>query len=156
MSVGRDVAEGRLSPAALEAAAVEECRQLVGQVIGPDDALWGLQLEVCRGVLAAGGVPANELAEWLAVAQAAEGVEFASGGIIETPPDADLVLADGGCPTITAAQAKELGTAALLAELNNPARPCPGCGRPAEDADPACLQCRVRALTYPSEPVSEL
>lgn len=72
MSVGRDVAEGRMSPAALEAAAVEECRALVGRVIGPDDALWGLQLEVCRGVLAAGGVAANELAEWLAVAQAAE------------------------------------------------------------------------------------
>lgn len=73
MAVGRDVAEGRLSPTALEAAAVEECRRLVRQVIGPDDALWPLQLEVARGVLAAGGVPGNELAEWLAVQRQAEG-----------------------------------------------------------------------------------
>ena len=73
MAVGRDVAEGRLNPAALEAAAVAECRQLVGQVIGPGDALWPLQVEVARGVLAAGGVPANELAEWLAVQRQAEG-----------------------------------------------------------------------------------
>lgn len=72
MGVARDVAEGRLSPAALEAAAVAECRTLVGQVIGPDDAVWPLQLEVARGVLAAGGVPADELAEWLAVQRQAE------------------------------------------------------------------------------------
>lgn len=33
------------------------------------DALWPLQLDVCRAVLAAGGIPPDELAEWLAVAR---------------------------------------------------------------------------------------
>ena len=72
MSVASEVTDGSLDPAELEAAAVAECRRLVGQVIGPDDALWGLQLEVARGVLAAGGIPAHELAEWTAVQRQAE------------------------------------------------------------------------------------
>ncbi|MCH9730623.1 MAG: flagellar hook-length control protein, partial [Actinomycetia bacterium] len=50
MSVARDAAEGRLDPANLEAAAVEECRALVGTVTGPDNPLWGLQVEIARGV----------------------------------------------------------------------------------------------------------
>ncbi|MEH3142511.1 MAG: flagellar hook-length control protein [Mycobacterium kyogaense] len=75
MAVAGDVAEGRLSAAQLEQVAAAECRGLFGQVIGPDDPLWPLQLDVARGVLAAGGVPANELAEWLAVQRQAEGLE---------------------------------------------------------------------------------
>ncbi len=72
MSVASEVTDGTLDPADLEAAAVAECRRLVGKVIGPDDALWPLQVEVCRGVLAADGIPANELAEWASVARRAE------------------------------------------------------------------------------------
>ncbi|CAA0136338.1 Uncharacterised protein [Mycolicibacterium vanbaalenii] len=72
LGVAREVAEGTLAPAVLDAEVVEQCRGLVGQVIGPGDALWGLQCEVARGVLAAGGVPADELAEWLAVQRQGE------------------------------------------------------------------------------------
>jgi hypothetical protein len=72
MSVADDIADGKLSPAALDAMALEECRQLFGKVAGPEDVLWDLQLEVARGVLAAGGIPANELSEWLGVARRRE------------------------------------------------------------------------------------
>jgi hypothetical protein len=68
-SVARDTAEGRLSPAELEATAVAECRALFGSVTGPDDPLWPLQIEVCRNVLAQKGIPADELTEWLSVAR---------------------------------------------------------------------------------------
>ncbi|MBI3213146.1 MAG: flagellar hook-length control protein [Mycobacterium sp.] len=66
-SVGRDVAEGRMEPAALDAAVVDECRQLVGQVVGEGDPLFALQCEIARGVLAVGGIAADELSEWAAV-----------------------------------------------------------------------------------------
>ncbi len=69
MSVADDVAQGRLDPSALEAEMVAEVTALVGQVSGPDDPLWPVQLDVARGVLAAGGIPADELSEWLAVAR---------------------------------------------------------------------------------------
>lgn len=68
-SVARDAAEGRLSPAALEEQAVAECRELFGTVTGPGDALWELQVEVARDMLAQTGIPADELSEWLAIAR---------------------------------------------------------------------------------------
>ena len=68
-SVARDAAEGRLSSAALQEQAVAECRELFGTVAGPGDALWELQVEVARAVLAQKGIPADELSEWLAVAR---------------------------------------------------------------------------------------
>ncbi len=68
MSVARDVAEGRISPAELEAEAAEECRRLFATVT-PDGPLWPLQVEVARGVLASGQFDPNELAEWAAVAR---------------------------------------------------------------------------------------
>ncbi|WP_078313537.1 hypothetical protein [Mycobacteroides chelonae] len=67
MSIADDVASGKLAPEHLEAQAVTELRDLVGTVVGEDDPLWPLQLQVTSGVLAAGGVPTDELAEWLAV-----------------------------------------------------------------------------------------
>ncbi|EHI13167.1 hypothetical protein [Mycolicibacterium thermoresistibile] len=72
MAVARDVAEGRLQPDQLDALAADECRALFGTVVGAGDALWELHVDVARQVLALGGVPANELAEWLAVTRAAE------------------------------------------------------------------------------------
>ncbi|MBF6161058.1 flagellar hook-length control protein [Nocardia cyriacigeorgica] len=69
MSVADDVAAGRLSPADLDATLVETCKALVGTVVGPSDPLWSVQVDIARGVLAAGGIPAGELAEWAAVAQ---------------------------------------------------------------------------------------
>lgn len=90
MSVARDVAEGRLLPSDLAQEALEAARGLFGTVAGPNDALWPLQADVARQVLAFGGVPANELAEWLAVQRAAEPVP-------ERPPSwIELVLADVG------------------------------------------------------------
>lgn len=71
-SVGRDVAEGKLAPAALDAAVADECRDLFGTVIGPADPLWPLHLDTARQVLALGGLSVNELGEWLAVARSRE------------------------------------------------------------------------------------
>ncbi len=69
MSVARDVADGNLAPASLDQVVVSECRALFGTVTGPDDPLWDLHVEIARQVLARGGVPADELSEWVAVAR---------------------------------------------------------------------------------------
>lgn len=75
VSVAEDVAAGKLSPATLGAAVVNECRTLFATVVGADDPLWELHVEVTRQVLALDGIPVDELAEWLAVTRAAQGVE---------------------------------------------------------------------------------
>jgi hypothetical protein len=67
MSVANDIADGRLDPDDLDAATAAACQALFGTVAGPDDPLWSLQADVTRQVIAAGGIPANELQEWLAV-----------------------------------------------------------------------------------------
>jgi hypothetical protein len=74
MAVAESVSSGELSPDQLEQQLVAECRALVGTVVGPgpDDPIWELQVSICRGVLAAGGIPADELAEWAAVARRRE------------------------------------------------------------------------------------
>jgi hypothetical protein len=73
MAVAKDVAEGRVVPDQLDAAALEACRSLFAAVVGPDDPLWALQAEVARQVIAQGGVTANELSEWVAVQRRREG-----------------------------------------------------------------------------------
>ncbi|ORL76415.1 hypothetical protein [Prescottella equi] len=73
MTVARDVAEGRVTVDELAAVAAAECRDLFAAVVGPQDPLWPLHVEVARQVLAAGGIPAGELTEWLAVARRAGG-----------------------------------------------------------------------------------
>ncbi|MDM2099593.1 flagellar hook-length control protein [Mycobacteroides abscessus] len=75
MSVANDVASGKLDPEHLEQQAVTELRDLVGTVVGEDDPLWPLQVQIANGVLAAGGVPTDELSEWLAVQRRRDGVE---------------------------------------------------------------------------------
>lgn len=70
LSVAEDIAAGRLDPAAMEAEIADNCRELMGTVTGPDHPCWAVQLEVCRAVLAAGGLPAEEIAEWLSPASA--------------------------------------------------------------------------------------
>lgn len=75
MTVAKDVAEGRLDPAALNAAVAAECRQLFAFVTGPGDPLWDIHVEVARQVLALDGIPLDELAEWLAVTRRAQGIE---------------------------------------------------------------------------------
>ncbi|WKG01393.1 flagellar hook-length control protein [Mycolicibacterium sp. HK-90] len=87
MSIADDVAEGRLSPATLEAQLQTELRALVGTVIGEGDPLFALQVEIARGVLAVGGVPADELAEWLAVARHRAGEPVSQPDPDQTPPE---------------------------------------------------------------------
>jgi hypothetical protein len=72
MSIATDVADGKLAPADLEAVAVAELTELFAEVVGPDNPVWPLQLQVARGILAAGGIPADELSEWAAVQRASE------------------------------------------------------------------------------------
>ncbi|QLL08849.1 flagellar hook-length control protein [Mycobacterium vicinigordonae] len=73
MSIAKDAAEGRLDPADLDAELAEQCRQLVGQVVGEGDPLFALQCQIARGVLAVGGIPADELGEFLALARRRKG-----------------------------------------------------------------------------------
>ncbi|OBF42828.1 hypothetical protein A5719_10315 [Mycolicibacterium peregrinum] len=89
MSIADDAAQGRLDPAQLEAQAVARLRQLVGTVVGEGDPAWDLQCDIARGVLAAGGVPANELAEWLAVARHRAGEPVDQPEPDQAPPQLD-------------------------------------------------------------------
>lgn len=84
-SVARDAAEGRLDPAALDAAVAEECRELFGTVAGPRDPLWPLHIDITRQVLAFGGVPADELTEWTAVARRLAGQSSDTPGPSDDP-----------------------------------------------------------------------
>ncbi|MCP9271136.1 flagellar hook-length control protein [Mycolicibacterium arenosum] len=86
-SIARDVAEGALSPTALQDQAVAELREMVGTVVGPDDPAWSLQCDIARQVLALDGVPADELAEWLAVARQRAGEAVSTPAPADTPPD---------------------------------------------------------------------
>lgn len=72
LSVADEVAKGILAPASLDVAAEAECRALFGMVVGPTDPLWELHVDVARQVLSLDGVPADELAEWLAVRRSTE------------------------------------------------------------------------------------
>ena len=73
LAIAEDVTAGQLDVTTLDALALEECRGLFSRVVGPGDVLWDLHVEVCRQVLAVGGgVPVDELAEWVAVYRAAE------------------------------------------------------------------------------------
>lgn len=87
MGIAKDAAEGRLTPADLEAQLETELRALVGTVIGEGDPLYALQVEIARGVLAICGVPTDELAEWLAVARHRAGERVSQPGPDETLPE---------------------------------------------------------------------
>lgn len=66
-SVAREIADGKLLPADLEAHAVAECRALAGEVVGPDSPLWPLQVDIARQAVSLGALSAEELSEWAAV-----------------------------------------------------------------------------------------
>lgn len=72
MTLAKDLAAGRITPADLDDAAAVEVHGVFSTVVGPEDPAWPTQVDVARQVLAAGGVPADELAEWLTVARATE------------------------------------------------------------------------------------
>ncbi|PBD11477.1 flagellar hook-length control protein [Mycobacterium avium subsp. hominissuis] len=66
MSVADDVAQNKLDPSSLDDALADELRRLFGDVVGEDDSLWPLQLDVARRVIALGGIGPDELSEWAA------------------------------------------------------------------------------------------
>ena len=106
MGLAEDIADGKLTPAALEARAVAECRELVGTVVGPGDPCWDLQLDVARQVLALDGIPVEELSEWLAVSRQRAG----QPGSDETTPTPRTLpgvalRADSGAAELTDADA---------------------------------------------------
>ncbi|MFA1701656.1 flagellar hook-length control protein [Mycobacterium intracellulare] len=114
MSIAKDAAEGRLAPTDLQTQAVAELRELFGTVVGPDDPAWPVQLDVARQVLAAGGIPADELSEWLAVAR------HRAGEPLDRPesPDPDMSTAE---PDTAASGPHSPGNVPELAELDLPA-----------------------------------
>jgi hypothetical protein len=73
LQIAEDVTAGQLDVTTLDALALAECRGLFARVVGPGDPLWDLHVDVARQVLAVGGgIPVDELAEWVAVYRAAE------------------------------------------------------------------------------------
>lgn len=87
MGIADDVAQGRLSPATLEAQLETELRDMVGAVVGEGDPLFALQCEIARGLLAVGGIPTDEQAEWLAVARHRAGESVSQPEPDQTPPE---------------------------------------------------------------------
>lgn len=73
MAVAQDAAEGKLDPSTLDAALADELREAFGDVVGGDDRLWQLQLDVARRVIALGGISADELSEWAAALRYRDG-----------------------------------------------------------------------------------
>jgi len=97
LAIAEDVTAGQLDVAALDALALEECRGLFSRVVGPGDVLWDLHVEVARQVLAVGGgVPVDELAEWVAVYRAAEveAAELAAVPAVRGPSWIETALAE--------------------------------------------------------------
>jgi hypothetical protein len=83
MSIAADVTAGTLDPANLESEVIAAARDLVGTVVGEGDPLWPLQLQIARGVLAAGGLSGDEVSEWLSVARhRARMAQIDAGGAI--------------------------------------------------------------------------
>jgi len=138
-SVARDAAEGRLSPANLEAQLEAELRAVVGTVVGEGDPLFALQVEIARGVLAVGGVPADELAEWLAVARQRAGEPVTPPQslreVVSLPSAAHSPESGDAAPEPDAEAAPEAATVlALVPELV--AKPAPtSVARQAETSD---------------------
>ncbi|MGH3581786.1 MAG: flagellar hook-length control protein [Mycobacterium sp.] len=152
MNIADDVAQGRLDPAQLDAQLEAACRELVGTVAGPDDPLWPLQVQIARGVLAAGGIEAAELSEWAAVGRRRENPDAAGAvaltGVVEPAEGADVPT--GAESDATVAHSAENGAddgdyapepAALAAdvELVDP--------EPAADTDTGCTKCSPAPVT---------
>ncbi|MEN4449988.1 flagellar hook-length control protein [Mycobacterium sp. SM3041] len=89
LAVAEDIASGKLPAGELDAMVAGECERLFGRVAGPGDPLWELQCQVARKVLGMGGIPANELAEWLAVTRLAEGGSWIERVLAEGVDDED-------------------------------------------------------------------
>ncbi|NVN51690.1 flagellar hook-length control protein [Mycolicibacterium hippocampi] len=80
-AVARDAAEGRLSPAELDQAVADECKNLFGTVVGDGDPLWDLHRDITRQSIALGALSADELGEWQAVIRRREQQNGAVGAV---------------------------------------------------------------------------
>lgn len=87
VGLAEDIDAGKIAPDELGRAAAEECRELFGVAVGPDDPLWPLHVDIARQVLALNGVPAGELAEWASVARLR--AERVAAALEPPPPSAD-------------------------------------------------------------------
>ncbi|MGD1282060.1 flagellar hook-length control protein [Mycobacterium seoulense] len=131
-SVARDVADGKLSPADLERQAVAELQQLVGEVVGPGDPVWELQVQIARGVLATGGIPATELAEWAAVERQRAGEPVSPPDLPDRPATVESVPSG----TLRAdSDADELADAEQHADADPQPEPEPEADMPPRRAD---------------------
>lgn len=150
MSIASQAADGRLAPAALQATAVAECRELFGTVVGDGDALWSLHAEVARQAIALGALSSDELSEWAAVMRHRAG-EPLEPPVDLLPPDSPASVDesqpeptdDGGAPDDDAdpAPLQGVSVAVALASLANAARqarpePKPAPQHEAEGYDP--------------------
>lgn len=118
-----EVSEGALTAATMADRAVQRCREVFGQCDGPTDPLWPVHVDLCRAVLGHGGIPASELAQWLAVArnrenpgtaavyptaQFSSGVDARSLGDGDAEPEDDDDLANVPREVLTEAEAAAL------------------------------------------------
>lgn len=100
MTIATEVATGVQDPADLDATATAAVWEIATQVVGPGDPAWEPQLHIARGVLAAGGIPGVELAEWAAVYAQPDGprepswIETALGLELELDVDAAEAIVD--------------------------------------------------------------
>jgi hypothetical protein len=85
-----EVSAGTLTAATMADRAVARCREVFGQCDGPTDVLWSVHVEICRAVLGHGGLPASEVAQFLAVARNREnpGAAADSTGSVSSALDA--------------------------------------------------------------------
>lgn len=79
MNLADDVAEGRVNVAELEHQAITELSRLALEPAEPGTEMAVLRVVIARRVLAEGGVPTDELAEWLAVQRRRENPDGGTG-----------------------------------------------------------------------------
>ncbi|WP_420093559.1 flagellar hook-length control protein [Mycobacteroides abscessus] len=148
MDLADDVAQGRVDPAELDASLEAACRDLMGTIAGPDDPLWALQVQIARGVLAAGGIEPDELAEWAAVGRrrAQGGLEPAEPADVPTDADSDATEAHSGENGTAPDDAEPADAAVQLVDVLAAlaAEPEP---EPTADPEPADTGCKCAAHT---------
>ncbi len=105
-SIARDIADGKLTPNALERQVVAELSKLALEPAEPGTEMAALRIEIARRVLAEGGISACEVAEWLAVQRRRDnpdgdqdgqgGAESADGADVLTQVSSDASVAHSG------------------------------------------------------------
>ena len=93
LDLAEELNGGKVSVANIEAEMIDAARSLFGSVVGPDDPLWSLQIDVARQVIHQGGIGLDELREWVAV------LERRAGGAVQPsetpePPGPPVLPAD--------------------------------------------------------------